>query len=75
MKLLLVPSRRHNKNVLESKHRVLRDIFVRVKEFNSIAYSTDQMIIQMVMRIANNLYDNDVVSAFELDKGYIIPLN
>ena len=53
--LLPVPSRRHNKNVLESKHRVLRDIFNRIKECNSTSDSTDQMVIQQVMRIANNL--------------------
>ena len=74
MNLLPVPSRRHNKNVLESKHRVLRDIFNRIKECNSTSDSTDQMVVQQVMRIANNLYGNDVVSSYELAKGYTLPL-
>lgn len=74
MKLLPVPSRRHNKNVLESKHRVLLDIYTRIKENNSDTVCTDQMMIQQVFRVANNLYENDVVSAYELAKGYTLPL-
>jgi len=31
--LRLTPARRHNKNVLESKHRTIRDIYLRLKIF------------------------------------------
>lgn len=31
------------------------------------------MVIQKVMRIANNLYGDDIVSSYELAKGYTIP--
>lgn len=73
MKLLAVPSRRQNKNVLESKHQVLRDIFSRIKECNSQAVRTDQMLIQQVFRVSNNLHGNNLFSSYEIAKGYTLP--
>lgn len=32
------------------------------------------MVIQQVMHVSNNLYGNDIVSSYELAKGYTIPL-
>lgn len=47
-----IAPRRHEKNMLESKHRVLRDIYLRLKE-NSCEYtpSDESLLIQQWFRI------------------------
>jgi len=73
-----IPARRHNKNVLESKHKVIRDVFLRLVE----NYGDDtkenefpSLIVQEALRICNDLYGNDVMSAHELAKGYTRPIH
>ena len=61
-----VPSRRHNKNVLESKHKVLRDIYMRLGNENN---DCPRILIQHMFRISNLLYGNDVMSTYELAHG------
>lgn len=66
------PPRRHYKNVIESKHRVLRDIYLRLKSEN-----TDQdprLLVSKMFRISNDLYGNNIASAHELAKGYTRPI-
>ncbi len=44
-----IPARRHNKNVLESKHKIIRDIFIRL-ESESDPYS-EAMRAQQAIKI------------------------
>jgi len=68
-----IPPRRHNKNVLESKHRIIRDIFIRLKSANE-SNIQPEFLVQQSLRISNDLYGNDVVSAYELAKGFTRPI-
>ena len=68
-----IPARRHNKNVLESKHRVIRDIFLRLSDHQE--NTNEGLLIQQAIRISNDLYGNDVLSAHELAKGYTRPID
>lgn len=68
-----VPPRRHSKNVLESKHRILRDIYLRLK---SASPSEDpRLLVAKMFRISNDLYGNSVASTHELAKGFTRPIN
>ncbi len=70
-----LPPRRHNKNVIESKHRVIRDIYIRLKAVKDPIDDVDAwLMIQEALRISNDLYGNDVISARELAKGYTRPI-
>ena len=64
----LIPPRRHYKNVLESKHRVFRDIFLRLK--SAIPSGDPRLLIPKMFRISNDLYGKNVASCYELAKGY-----
>ena len=69
-----IPTRRHNKNVIESKHRIIRDIYLRLKhECNEENAIKERLIVQQALRISNDLYGSDVCSAQELAKGYTRP--
>jgi len=73
-----IPARRHNKNVLESKHRVIRDVFLRLMEDNDGDINENappELIVQESLRICNDLYGNDVMSSHELAKGYTRPIH
>ena len=61
-------ARRRNKNVLESKHKIIRDIFIRLESESDP--SSEAMRAQQAIRISNDLYGNDVCSAYELAKGF-----
>lgn len=67
-----IQTRRHSKNVLESKHRILRDIYLRLKSENPS--TNPHLNVARMFRISNDLYGNDVASATELAKGYTRPL-
>jgi len=71
-----IPPRRHNKNAIESKHRIIRDIFIRIKAANDekIEPLSVPILIQQALRISNDLYGNDTMSATELAKGYTRPI-
>ena len=72
-----IPPRRHNKKVLESKNRVLRDIYLRLCDDPPVSTEDDGMnsfLIQMAIRISNVLYGNDTLSSNELAKGYTRPI-
>ena len=70
-KLQPSPPRRHNKNAIESKHRVIRDIYIRLQAADPDADSTLQAL--QAIRMSNDLYGNDVTSAHELAKGFTRP--
>ena len=70
-----IPPRRHNKNVIESKHKIIRDIYLRIKHSNEDNnLSNDEVLVQQALKISNDLYGNDTCSAFELAKGYTRPV-
>ena len=71
-----IPPLRHNKNILESKHRITRNVFLRLPSAAQACDSspdTSVLVLQSI-RISNDLYGNDVMSAHELAKGYTRPL-
>eukprot|EP00171_Calliarthron_tuberculosum_P017605 IDg17605t1 len=44
-----IPPRRHNKNVLESKHRVIRDVYLRLKaEHEDCSSELSNLLVQML---------------------------
>lgn len=68
-----IPSRRHSKNPVESKHRVIRNIFLHLKSaFPHIALD---LLAYQAVRVSNDLYGTDVLFAFELAKGFSKPLS
>ena len=70
-----IPPRRHNKNVLESKHKIFRDVYLRLKAENEPATKEhDRLLVQQAIRITNDLYGTDFCSANELAKGYTRPI-
>jgi len=70
-----LPSRRHNKNVLESKHRIIRDVYIRLKaDAEGDPTLSGRTLVQQALRISNDLYGNDVMSSQELAKGYTRPV-
>ena len=69
----LVPPRRHSKNVLESKHRVLRDIYLRMKD--NAVNDDPRLLVAKMFRVSNDLYGNSVASSHELAKGYTRPIS
>ena len=65
------PPRRHNKNAIESKHRVIRDVYIRLQAADP---DGDRKLHALqAIRISNDLYGNDIASAHELVKGFTRP--
>ena len=67
-----VPARLQNKNVIESKLKVIRDIFLRIKSKN--ADLCEIVAVKQAIHISNDLYGNDTFSAPELAKGFTRPI-
>lgn len=63
-----IPPHRPSKNVLESKHDVIRSIFLILMRDD--AMSTELAAMQAVC-ISNDLYGSDVISDFDMAKGFI----
>lgn len=68
-----VPPRRHSKKLIESKHAVTRSVFVLLKDDAGSEVNGSKIVYQGE-NIANNVYGNELMSAFELAKGYTKPL-
>lgn len=61
--------------MIESKHRIIRDVFLRLKaESKNDPPVSSSILVKQAIRITNNLYGNDVASAHELAKGYPRPV-
>lgn len=59
----------HIKNTIESRHLFIRDIFVHLcLEYRHV---NQKLLACKAVRISNNLYGNDVSSAYELVKVYL----
>ena len=67
-----IPARRHNKNVIESKHKIIRDIFLRIK--TSLPECSETLAAKQAIRTSNDLYGNYVCSSHELAKGFTRPI-
>ena len=67
-----IPAGRHNKDVIESKHKIIRDIFLHIK--TSLPEFSETLAAQQAIRISNDLYGNDVCSSHELAKGFTRPI-
>ena len=68
-----VPPGRHSKNAIESKHNVIRTIFLRLKEDAGKDFDSTLAAYKAVS-ISNDLYGNDTMSAFEMAKGFCNPV-
>ncbi len=68
-----VPPRRHSKNSIESKHNVIRSIYIRLKEAAKDNHNA-KLAAYKAVSISNDLYGNDTLSAFELAKGFTKPI-
>ena len=73
VKFRLVPPRRHIKNPIESKHGIIRSIFLRLRHANPDE-SAEVSAVRAVT-ISNDLYGNDVMSSFEMAKGFTKPVD
>ena len=68
-----VPPGRLSKNAIESKHNIIRTVFLRLKEADADAFNPILGAYKAVS-ISNDLYGNDTMSAFELAKGFSCPI-
>lgn len=70
--LRLVLRNRHQKNILEPRHSTVRSIFLRAR--HTERNISDPVHDLSAVRISNDLYGTDVISAFEAEKGYRRPV-
>lgn len=66
-----ISPRSHTKNVLDSKHRIVRSILIRLLDEDHYNYQSAS--VQSV-RISNELCETDILSALEKSKGFIKPI-
>ena len=69
-----VPPRRHSKNSIESKHNIIRSIYLRLMH-EAGANQNSRLTAYKAVSISNDLYGNDTMSAFEMEKGFTKPLD
>jgi len=74
IKIRPVPPRGHNKNAIESKNRVIRGIFLRLKNAAGDSFDPNVATYKAVS-ISNSLYGNDTMSVFEPTKGFSKPIH
>lgn len=67
-----IPPRRHQKNVLESKHGVVRSIYLRLEE-SEPNMDTWILAVQSI-DISNQLYGSNIMSAYEPGHGIPNPI-
>lgn len=61
---------------MESKHKVIRDKYLRLKdERKPESAAVDRLLVQQAIRISNDRYGTDVCFAQELVKGYTRPVS
>lgn len=58
--------------MIEPRHSVIRSIFLRLR--NVDPQKSAAVFSIQAMQISNDLYGNDVVSSFELAKGFTRPI-
>lgn len=67
-----VPPRRHCINPIDPRHGTIRSIFLRLK--SAEPQKPDRLHTIRAIRISNDLYGSDTLSAFEMKKGFSKPL-
>lgn len=67
-----IPARRHNKLSIESKHRILREIFIRLRA--ALPDAPLPLLVARMFEASNKLYGNSVMSSHEYVKGFTKPL-
>lgn len=68
-----VPPRRQAKDPIEPRHRTMRSILLRSK--HSEPDVTDSLYTVREIRISNDLYGSDTLSAYEMAMGFYKPLS
>ena len=69
-----VPPGIHSKNNIESKERVIRSIYLKLKDAAEPEHDAIKASYKAVS-ISNELYGNDTMSVFELANGFTKPLD
>lgn len=68
-----IPPNRHQKNMLEPRHGPIRFTFIRLR------HASPETLVQVLalrsVRVSNDLYISDVISAYEAAKGYTRPIH
>lgn len=67
------PPMGHHKNVLESKHGIIRWIYVRL--YSESSDSNTQLLVCQAAAFPNDLYGTDTFPERKLSKGYTKPLS
>lgn len=70
---LPVPRQRHHKNLLEPKHGVIRSNFYSLKSASLL--SDVKLLSVTAVRILNELYGSDTLSALEIVEGFSKPID
>ncbi len=66
---------RRDKNVIESKHRIITDSYIRLQQGSEHIDDTAAcLMVQQALRISKDLYGNDAMCANELAKLYTLPI-
>lgn len=68
-----VPPRRHQKNVIESKHGIIRSIIIRLQ--HAQPERDNRRLALQVLSISNDLSGSDIISAFEMARGFSRPIS
>lgn len=59
---------------IDSKHNIIRSVFLRLKEAAGADFDP-KLAAYKVVSISNDLYGNDILSVFDLAKGFSIPIS
>lgn len=68
-----VPPNRHQKNMFEPRHGPTRSMFISLRHENP-QISLPFLAIRAI-RVSNDLYGSDIISAYEPAKGLMRPIN
>ena len=72
IKISPVPPHRHSKNAIESKHGIIRSVFLKMK--HAPPDVSHELLAMRAVSVSNDLYGNDLMSSFELAKGFTKPV-
>lgn len=72
IKFDLIPPGRHRRSAIESKHALIRNIFIRLQKEGSL---NNQTSAAKAVAISTDLYGSSIMSSFDLPKGYSKPVD
>lgn len=67
------PAKRHSKNVIESKHGLIRSVFLN--PVSASPHAPKEQLALQALSISNDLNHLNIMSAFELVKGFTRPVD